>query len=52
MVHGTNGVRVLIDDYLHQPTARRVALTALYVVCGGLTVLGTVAAFFFQPVSG
>ena len=51
MIHGTNGARILIDDYLHPPIWRRVALTALYVVCGGLTVLGTVVALFFQPVS-
>ena len=50
MIHGTNGARILIDDYLHRPIWRRVALTSLYLVCGGLTVLGTVAALFFKPV--
>ena len=51
MVHGTNGARVLIDDYVQHPTWHRVALSALYVVCGGLAALGTGVALFFQPVT-
>ena len=49
MVHGVNGVRVIIDDYLHRPLPRRLALGFLYTVCGGLTLLGTAVALFFQP---
>jgi succinate dehydrogenase / fumarate reductase membrane anchor subunit len=52
MLHGTNGARILIDDYLHPPGLRRLALTALYVVCGGLTLLGTYVALFFELASG
>ena len=50
MIHGANGARILIDDYLHAPVWRRLALTALYLVCGGLLALGTGVALFFQPV--
>ena len=50
MVHGTNGVRIIMDDYLHRPAWRRLALTGLYLVCGALTVLGSAVALFFQPV--
>ena len=50
MVHGTNGARILIDDYLHSPVWRRLALTVLYVVCGGLSILGTAVALFFKAV--
>jgi succinate dehydrogenase / fumarate reductase membrane anchor subunit len=49
MLHGTNGARILIDDYLRAGW-RRFALGALYLVCGGLTVLGTAVALCFKPV--
>ncbi len=49
MVHGTNGVRILIDDYVHSPAWRRLALGLLYLVCGGLLLLGIGVAIFFQP---
>ena len=52
MIHGTNGARILIDDYVHPPVWRRLALGALYVVCGGLLLLGVSVAVFFKPVSG
>lgn len=51
MVHGLNGTRVLIDDYVHTPGGRRAALALLFLVCGGLTVLGTAVAIFFQPIA-
>ena len=51
MVHGTNGARILIDDYIHPPGWRRVTLGALYLVCGGLMVLGAGVALFFTPVA-
>ena len=49
MIHGTNGARILIDDYVHPLVWRRVALATLYVICGGLLVLGVGVALFFQP---
>ncbi len=52
MLHGTNGVHVLIDDYIHHPRWHRVALGALYLICGGLTLLGVGVALFFKPVTG
>jgi len=51
MIHGTNGARILIDDYLHAPLWRRLALTVLYGVCGGLLILGVSVAIFFKPTS-
>ena len=51
MIHGTNGVRILVDDYVHAPIWRRLALSVLYLVCGGLLLLGVSVALFFQPVS-
>jgi succinate dehydrogenase membrane anchor subunit len=41
LVHGVNGVRWSIDDYVHRP-GRRAALKALlYTVTGGLFAYGT-----------
>ena len=51
MIHGTNGARILIDDYVHPPMWRRLALGVLYLICGSLTVLGTCVTLFFKPVS-
>ncbi len=50
MIHGTSGMRILINDYVHAPRWRMVAFTALYLVCGSLTLLGAYVAFFFKPV--
>ncbi len=52
MIHGISGARILIDDYIHPPLAHRAALGLLYLVCGGLLVLGLYVALFFQPVGG
>ncbi len=49
MIHGGNGARVLIDDYVQAPRWRAVALTALYLVCGALLLLGAYVALLFQP---
>ena len=49
MIHGTNGVRILIDDYIHPPARRRAATFALYAVCGTFLVLGLFAIVVFQP---
>ena len=51
MLHGVNGARILIDDCVHPALWRRVALAALYAVCGGLLALGGYVAIFFQPVA-
>ncbi len=50
MLHGTNGARVLIDDYVHAPRWRAVSLAVLYLICGSLLLLGAYVAFFFQPI--
>ena len=50
MLHGISGMRIIIDDYLHAPGWRGVACGALYLICGGLLLLGTYVAIFFQPI--
>ncbi|HEY8425386.1 MAG TPA: hypothetical protein VIK73_05145 [Limnochordales bacterium] len=52
LLHGLNGLRVVIDDYVHTPRWRAVTLTALYVVGAFTLVLGAVVLFTFQPQLG
>ena len=52
MLHGLNGVRILVDDYVHPPVAHRAALGALYLVGGTFLLLGSYVILFFQPVGG
>jgi succinate dehydrogenase / fumarate reductase membrane anchor subunit len=52
MFHGVNGMRILIDDYVHPPMWRRVALGALSVIGGGFLLLGIYVIVCFQPVTG
>lgn len=49
LVHGLNGVRIVIDDYVHHRGWRVFWMSLLYV--GGLffIVLGTLVIFTFMP---
>lgn len=49
MLHGLNGVRILIDDYIHPLGWRRAAIAALYLVGGAFLVLGIGVILLFQP---
>ena len=49
LLHGLNGVRILIDDYVHSLGPRRVAVGLLYLVGGIFLVLGLSVVLFFQP---
>ena len=49
LVHGINGLRVIVQDYVRWPGAR-FAINMLFSVVGfGLFVLGTVVVFTFDP---
>ncbi len=50
MFHGTNGMRTIINDYVHKPGAKRLTLGFLYVASGLLFVLGTWVLVAFKPV--
>ena len=52
MLHGLNGVGILIDDYVHPPAWRRAAIGALAVIGGTFLILGSYVILFFQPVGG
>ncbi len=51
MLHGMNGARVLIVDYVHSRGWRVFSLSTLYVFGFGLLLLGTLIIMTFQPVS-
>lgn len=49
LVHGTNGLRYIIDDYVRKP-ARRAALKALvYSLAAILALLGVIVLAAFDP---
>ena len=50
MLHGLNGSKILIDDYIHQPGKRRAALAFLYIIGGTFLVMGFYVVIFFKPV--
>lgn len=51
MLHGINGTRVIIDDYLtHRPGWRVAALSVLYALGFILLVLGALIIITFQPI--
>lgn len=52
MVHGTNGVRILIDDYVHPLPRRRIAIVLMYAMCGVFLALGIYTIVMFKPVTG
>jgi len=51
MIHGLNGVRTLIDDYL-RPPARRIAIRGMYLLGGLFLILGTWVIVVFRPATG
>ena len=48
-LHGANGMRIVIDDYVHSPVGKMVARTLLVVVTVIVTALGTFVVITFQP---
>jgi len=50
LLHGLNGVRILIDDYVHSTRWHRVALWTLRGVGLFFLILGTLVILIFHPV--
>ena len=50
MIHGVNGIRTLVEDYISARGWRLVSLASLYVVGFILLALGSMVIFTFQPV--
>ena len=48
-LHGANGMRVVLDDYVHSPFARTVARTLLLIITATLVLMGTFVVVTFKP---
>jgi succinate dehydrogenase / fumarate reductase membrane anchor subunit len=49
LIHGSNGMRTIVNDYISNPTVRRVMLIALLVSSVVLILLGTLVIYTFNP---
>jgi succinate dehydrogenase / fumarate reductase membrane anchor subunit len=49
LIHGSNGMRVIIDDYVYRTGMKRVLLVSLLVSTTTLIVLGTLVIFTLDP---
>src|SRR3954452_12784436 len=49
MIHGTNGVRTIINDYAERDGLRLALKVALYLAFMVVVVLGTLVIFTFDP---
>jgi succinate dehydrogenase / fumarate reductase membrane anchor subunit len=49
LIHGGNGMRLLINDYAHNRVLRKILLGALGVAVAGLIILGSLVIFTFDP---
>ena len=49
LIHGTNGMRTIVNDYAERETVRVRLNYTLWIVCGALIILGTLVCFTFDP---
>jgi succinate dehydrogenase / fumarate reductase membrane anchor subunit len=47
-LHGANGMRIVIDDYVHSPAGRIVARALLSIITATLIVLGAFVVLSFK----
>ena len=54
MLHGGNGLRYSIEDYIQKPSSRFVAKSILYVFMIGIMIFGIISlwAIAYQPATG
>ena len=52
LIHGANGMRTIVNDYVGHETTRKVLVWALWLSAGFLIVLGTLVVFTFDPCIG
>ena len=51
LLHGTNGLRVIADDYIRKPAARTTVKALLYTMTVLLMIMGTAVLITFEPSS-
>ena len=49
LIHGTNGMRVVVDDYVTRPRLKKVLHVSLVVSAAVLIILGTLVVFTLDP---
>jgi len=49
LIHGANGMRTIINDYVTNAKVRTTLVWALWIVAGFLILLGTLVVFTFDP---
>jgi len=49
LIHGTNGMRTIVNDYAEREGVRKVLNIALLITCVALIVLGTLTLTTFDP---
>ena len=49
LIHGTNGMRTIVNDYTEKVKVRKALVTTLWAVCAALIILGTLVIFTFDP---
>ena len=52
LIHGANGMRTIVNDYVTGATTRKVLVWALWIAAGFLILLGTLVVFTFDPCLG
>jgi len=52
LVHGCNGLRVIVDDYVRRPGLRMLSQVVLYTLAIFLLMVGTLIILLFQPGAG
>ena len=48
LLHGANGLRIVINDYIHRPGLKTAVKATLYTVTGTLLVMGTAVLITFD----
>jgi succinate dehydrogenase / fumarate reductase membrane anchor subunit len=48
LLHGTNGLRIIIEDYVHSPALRTTIKAALYTLTFVLMIMGTAVVVTFK----
>ena len=49
LIHGTNGMRTIVNDYTEREGIRKTLIVALWSVCAALILLGTLVVTTFDP---
>jgi succinate dehydrogenase / fumarate reductase membrane anchor subunit len=49
LIHGTNGMRTLVNDYTSKPKIAKTLNVSLWAICAVLVTLGTLVIFTFDP---